>query len=282
MTKNHKLLLQDYLKDSTDLRLSLFATMLNSLFKLDKKNKEQLVRLIDDYKLDQSKMRLDMIEKFIGGASQEKGLFKPKQAKEVKASPVQTAELKELSDNEKQMNNLRSALSALLRTPNWATNISVKNQIDDLRAQLQPLEMKAGFYDPAPPEKSKLDIIFGLFGHWDDPESLAYEMFHGNRPRLEVRTNQDVPQAIRDLIVLSGKQMRQFYVTSNEMSGGVKGTNHRPIWTLVDAASGQGPANSNFIETNLQTGQTTNMDKASGGFAQVGGVNLNGAGWNKK
>jgi len=48
MNKNNKLLLNDYLKDSTDLRLSLFATMLNPLFKLDRKVKEQLIKLIED------------------------------------------------------------------------------------------------------------------------------------------------------------------------------------------------------------------------------------------
>jgi len=182
-----------------------------------------------------------------------------------------------MSKDNKEMNDLRTQILSLIRMrqPGLA-NVMLENQINDLKSKLHLFESAAGMYDACPPEKSKLDVIFGIFGHWDDPESLSYEFIHGHRQVIQIRSNQDVKQAMLDLIVLSGQQLRQFHIANNEMAGGVKGVAHMPTWTLTDVSSGIIPKNNNFIT--MVDGKISDLDIGR----YVPQPKLTGASWNQK
>lgn len=279
MNKNQKLLLNDYLQDNSDKRLALFISMLNTEFKLDKKNKEQVMQLISDYKLSPNNQRLNILEKFIMGSKKPDGLFRPKKAKDIAAgiSKLEPEEIK-LSEDQILAESIRKQLMPLFQSRgSGIMSAKTEEKIKELQDELKVIEARLGMYDVVPPEKSKLDIIFGLFGHWNDPESIAYELRCGNQPQVQVKSNQDVRGAFIDMQALSGETFRQFHLTSNELQGGTKGVKHVAVWTFVDVRSGLGPRDSNFIETNLDTGETKNAAGNSGNFAGVGRPNLNSA-----
>ncbi len=284
MNKNHKLLLNDYLKDSSEKRLSLFISMVNSQFKLDKKSKEQVISLIEDYKLDNSKQRLNILETFIAGNKKEDGLFRPKTAKKIAAGEIkqtveEVKETKQISEDNIKADAIRKTMMGLMRSrrPDMF-NQKLEAQIDELKAELKPIEERLGCYDVVPSEKSKLDVIFGVFGHWDDPESVAYELRCGIRPKIQIRTDQDVRQAFADMVLLAQVAFRQFYLTNNALAGGTKGVKHVTIWTFVDAKSGLGPQDTNYVETNLDTGETKAITSGNAGqFSNTARPNLNNA-----
>lgn len=247
MLKTHKLLLNDYLKDKTDLRLLLFANSINPTFKLDKKTKDGLISLINDYERDVSnKMRIKNIESFLGLVVNQAGRGKRITPSEIKVmTPEKKAEISELNLKMEEIRDKIHALRRRLHVGNPA-NDRINDEIDVLMAELRPYEEEAGYYNPAPPEKSQLDIILGLLGHWDDENSIAHELIYGNRPRVEIRTSTDIPAMIFNLGRLSGKTVRQFYCQNNCISGSLSASgkqDNQMIWVLTDPKSGLQPMN---------------------------------------
>lgn len=280
LNKNQKLLLNDFIKDKTDLRLTLFAGSVNPNFKLDKKNKEQLSLLIADWILDNNNLRLKTIENYLGASANENlgNVYKPKQAKAVKQTAAEIKINAENSELVKKMEAIRARIVQLRNSVrgNPFPPQSVINAIEEAKSELFPLENEAGMRNPQPPEKSKLDIVLGILGHWENPESTAHEMIYGNRQKFAVQTNANLREIIGWLAELSGKQVRRMYCQNNEMQGGIKGAVHKPTWILTDADSGQAPMNDRFVT--MVDGKISNLDLSK----SIESPNLSAAGWAPK
>jgi hypothetical protein len=277
LTKINKLQLDDYNRSKTDLKLSLFALGINPEFKLDKKTKTLLIDLIDSYNTDLSPLRLKAIERFIIGETKpmsEKRIT-PKQIKEAKNNPegeVAKAVVKN-SENYQKMERIREEIGFIRQIPADKRTRESEADLQKALKELFVLEKEDGMYDPVPPEKSKLDVVIGLLGHWEDPESLAYELYHGNRQQITIRTNDNVKGVISDMIYLAGKPCRGFYVNNNMMSGMSGKSGFVMTWTLTDVKSGIRPKNDRY--STLVDGKESDMDlfsKFGGQLATVGPV----------
>lgn len=284
MNKINKLQLEDYINDSKPLNLVLFATGLNPEFKLDKSHKEGLSELINKYKLDKSKDRLKIIENYILGNTKVKDI-----SKRIKPSQIIKAEENKLTSEESEdleakkakalaMDKLRQQIMICRRVPASSRSVQSEGELQDLLNQLRKLETEAGMYDEVPPEKSKLDSIFAMFGHWDDPESLAYELRFGNRQVIEIQTSDNVKGVFEDMIKLSGKEFRQFYITNNIMSGGARGFKEK--WFLTDVRSGVRPKNQNI--SNMVDGVESDVDITKIGSQIAGPIAVGQAIWSPK
>jgi len=283
MKKLNLLQLNDYISSPTPLNLSLFASGLNVEFKLDVKHKKELSELINKYVNDKSPARLKIIENYIGSNSKEVKTtrVKPselKAAKENKLTPKQAEDLKEKSEANDKMEKLRNQIMLYRRQPASTRSVQTESELQGLLRELFKLETEAGMYDPVPPEKSKLDSVFAMFGHWEDPESLAYELRFGNRQVIEIQTSDNVRGVFEDMMKLSGKEFRQFYITNNIMQGGAKG--FREKWTLTDARSGVKPKSNNY--SNMVDGAESDVNILGVGSQIAGPVNLGTAGWTPK
>lgn len=269
MTKNNKLLLEDYLRDKTDLRLSLFANSINAAFKMDKKSKEQLRLLIADYELNKLPARLKIIESFVGVT------------KEVSKARIKPSELKSqtLSREQIEAPKKNSELEMLYRkaaTYRQSKNFDLNEEYVKCLNRIKELEIEAGLYDVKPPEHSQLSLVLGILGHWDDPNSIAHELIHGQKSRIVIESGVQIRDLIKWLGELSGQNTRQFYVQSNEMSGSLQQGNKQPIYTLTDARYGA-PAKNNFVV--MLDGQINNDLPIS---KMIQSPNMSQAGWAKE
>lgn len=241
MNKLNKLQLQTYITKPTDLNLSLFACGLNVAFKLDKSHKAALKELVEQYNADQNKMRLDIMERYIMGNTKPMATnrIKPSELKRLKENPEPelVKKVEEMSIAAKEMEKLREEIMVYRRIPATGRSLSSEQALQEAIRKLFVLEKDAGMYDDVPPEKSKYDVVIGLLGHWDDPESLSYELFNGNKPQIQIKTNDHLPGIIADMQKLADKYTRKFYVSNNMMSL-MGGNNCVTTWTLTDVNSG--------------------------------------------
>lgn len=246
MTKNSKLLLEDYLKDKSELRLSLFANSVNNLFKLDKTSKEQLKTLIADYELNKLPARLKIIDSFLATNKEVPAArIKPSDIKNNTVTKFQ----KDAPKANEELKSLQKQMQAYVgRGRNWDLN----EKYIELSNKIKEIETKAGMFNEYPREeaiaKAKLDIVLGLIGHWEDSKSIAYELINGTRPRITIKSGVDMKDILQWLTELSGKQARHFIVQNDDLSGSLYGraSNSNPTYTLTDVHSGLQPIKDNF------------------------------------
>lgn len=260
MKANHKLLLSDYKNDKSDLRLGLFVHSLNSNFLLNKKSKEQIKLLLEDYFKDEAnKVRLKAIEQFVSSVDNNfKGnTIKPSDMKkklskeEIVQNEKNKEEIAKLDELRYKLNAVRRQISPYAQNKKPAPFELIELEMKT-KAELDQLEILNGSKNPdsgpqvnsVDPLKSKLDIILGVLGHWEKEGSYSHELVYGTKQRFVVQVNQDVKQAYQHLLELCPKPVRQFWVQHNEIAGGGKG--FKPTWTFTAVDSGLAPIEDKF------------------------------------
>ncbi len=256
MEKMQLLLLNDYLNDSTDIRLSLFANRVNSLFVLNKKNSQSLKQLINDYKNDKTnKMRLKNIESFLGANSSiPKNRLKPSQMKEL--TPEKVAVIRK---EKTEFDKLIEELGRFKSIHNWGANPTLLAKISELQMKVDDMDRERGGFDAKPPEQTYLDIVLGAVGHWDDTESIAYELINGNQPRITINSGQNFEIILYWLAALSQKQLRPWMVQTNKGYGTTAGKFTEQV-ILTDKRSGLSPIKENNVAFSIGPEGTTEVN----------------------
>lgn len=250
MTKTQSILLEDYLRDKTDVRLSIFVGSLNPEFKLNKVSKEQIKLLISDYSLDRNRTRLKNIETFLSGGSEVKQV-KVVGKKSAGIEQPKVNKLTSLLGEEKDQdtielitltNELKELRSRYMGNPNWS-------RIDDERRifllnRINEIEHSKGYFndDPLAQEKTEIAMIKGTIGDWTDSRTAAYAMLYGNRPQFMITVPYKPEFLLEILKKHSGVEPRQFIIKSiiggsvlNKTS--IKGTTYQ----FTDNSSGLEP-----------------------------------------
>ena len=251
MDKNSKLLLEDYLKDPTQMRLFLFASRVSPNFKLTKANSPALAQLILDYQTDPKPVRLKNIETFLGNVPLPKNRIKPSDMKKMSTVQSQTVK-KEKTEFDKK----REELGRLKATPGWGENSSLRDKIFALQEEVNELDRQQGGFDPQPPEATYLAIVIGAVGHWEDPNSIAYELIHGTQPRITLDSGQNFNLILDWLQQFSGKPLRPWIVQTNKGYGTMQGKFKEQV-ILTDQRSGLPLIKENNVSLRISDGQVT-------------------------
>lgn len=262
MNKSQTLLLADYLKDSTDLRLLTFVTCLNPAFKLTKSAKEQVKLLISDYQKDPSKQRLRILESFILEKVEVKG------SKIVKKKPVdqlqaliapQTEEDKKVGrifEIEKEIKQIRQVMvSTELPKHELERFHTLKNELMHLemdmgRSGYDPAFGEANNPDPNAKEKSELALVMGCVGDWNRPGTFAHEIVNGSKPQFYISgkgKNSDAFDMNKILVWLEkfvGKPIRKFDCKFQFVRGQGEGSG----WVLTEKESGMAIPDENVAD----------------------------------
>jgi hypothetical protein len=254
------LLLNDYLKDSTDLRLSLFVNSINPVFAVNKKNSDSIKQLISDYKLDNSKQRVKNIENYLNSAVETKETktkrFKPSELKNMPKSElaaVSKAVIKERTEIEKK----EELLLNLKRTENWNMNPALLEKITGLQSELNELYRERGDYEIKPPEATYFAIVNGFLGHWEDEGSIAYKLVNQLEPRIIVNCSMDPVTLINWLEQLSGKQIRNNYWCQSNKGYGVQSSSFKEQAIFTNKCSGLSPVKENNVSIQIDSNGTS-------------------------
>ncbi len=236
MNKLNKLLFEDYKKDNSDLRLELFVNSINSEFELNKKNKIQVRQLLADYNSDPSKAREKLLENYIGGSTAKVTKSSKKEIKLVTASKEDTDDYKRMKDLGTKINKLKSQNPSIQRN----------TEIETLSKELLDLETAAGYFadDPKAQEKTEISLLKGILGDWETPNTMAYEILNGGRPRLNITSIYEIPMLLKWLERYSGQQPRQFDIAHTVANNGFKNT-----WVLTEKGSGLPPVETSITQT---------------------------------
>lgn len=252
MNKSQTLLLEDYLKDSTDLRLLTFVTCLNPAFKLNKSAKDQLKMLIADYHKDPSKQRLRILEGFVLEKVEVKGakVVKKKQVDQLQALIApQTEDEKKVArifELEKEIKQIRQVMvSTELPKSELERFHTLKNELMHLEVDLgrsgyDPMSGSAFNPDPNAVEKSELALVMGCVGDWNRPGTFAHEIVNGSKPQFYISGKGknsdafDMKKILEWLEKFVGKPIRKFDCKFQFVRGQGEGSG----WVLTEKDSG--------------------------------------------
>lgn len=268
MTQNHKLLLNDYLKDPTDIRLHIFANSVNKSFELNKKNIPALKSLINDYSLNPIPSRLKNIETYL-----EVNKSIPKANKSLAQLKTLTPkDLKEeLSDTQKEMNTLANSINRLKSAK--ATPQSL-DKISELEVKLNELKTSKGDFDRTDMEKilnkNWMDNVLGILGHWDDSNSIAYKLVNGIGPRIEIKTGMPLAPVLEALEFFSNTKFRHLWWNQTNKGYGSQSTGFTEMTILTLANSGLSPIKENGVSTDIRSGQEINSNVNFGSISIPG------------
>ncbi len=216
MNKLNNLLLEDFLKDSSDTRLFLFINGINKDFPVTKASKTAVRLLIEDYKADKSKLRLKTIEKYLSNG--ESSAKKPKVNKLIAlVGPKVEKDPKVL-----RMMALRDSIQQMRQTPHQLTELIAAEK------ELNKLETEAGLRSSKDPkdwtpeerqqsvQASEISLLKGAFGDWHDPKSFAHEILYGNKPKFILqRDTIGTPEFLMELLEkYSGSRARKLVATT--------------------------------------------------------------------
>lgn len=226
----NKLLLEDYLEDETDLNLNLFVNSVNSEFKINKKNKESIVSLINKYKKDKTKLRLGSIYNYLGIDNK---INKKQQNKPLSIEP--NLKLKQKTQAQIDIDRIQKEINDSVKTIKDSKNNPdvikfVTVQIKDLEKQMnvalmkRESEIKANV-DPNAKEKYEKAEVLRILGDADKPETLAAKILNGDALNVTIKTSTDPNVLIKNLFQYAGKSPYEY------SSGLVDGMNNK--WKIT-------------------------------------------------
>ena len=247
MNKTQLLLLGDYSKDPSDIRLSLFAKSYHPSIKLSKSDRVELKTLISDFQQDPSTIRKKLIDSHFSGLSGISGKG-PTPSPTIDSTYAMTDEsnfktlLDPLGDLEgKRIVELSQSLSELYRRlNNDPNNKELREQVETGKRELFKLENAKGLYgdsDPQAQEKSEISVLKGILGDWEKETSIAHELLYGQKASLQIKSPLSLKNLLVNLEKYSGHKPREFHLTYNIAQG-----NRDTTWTLIDKKSGLPPA----------------------------------------
>ncbi len=197
MNKNTLMLLEDFIKDGSDIRLSILCKNLNPYFKLDKKNKEQVKLLINDYVGDRNKGRLKVIESLILNQSPLFGKRNNKNDTQIQSKTSTlpnklTSLLQTPSKEMMECNILREEVVSLRAMAGTNPSMMVQLNLPQKEAKLKMMETalglrneKAGF-DREATEDNERTLLISTLGYWEDKNSLSHEILYGHQNLLTI------------------------------------------------------------------------------------------------
>ncbi len=231
MNKNQDLLLQDYLKDRSDTRLSIFVSSVNPSFKLTKGNKEHVKLLIADWESDKSKLRLKNISLFLSADSDIVLNKKSATKKNFKLSKIENEtlsdtdiayreanqELKELVDSLKE--NIKDKEIVAILKPQIA---DVERRIDVI-ARKKDVELASSIN----PEQEERKILIKIFGDPTDPSSLAHRVLNCETNAFKLTSIYNPEVMIKRLFSLNYKEYMEY-------NAGIvgQGVGNCPVWLV--------------------------------------------------
>jgi hypothetical protein len=185
--------LNDYLAESNSINLRMFALSVSP----NPYKASELKNLIEKYRKDQTKLRLQAIEAYLGNAQ------KPKASKSKGPTPINYLPKVATDPKFEELVDLRKKYTANLKLAG-SKKAAEENEI--LKAQIDALESELGLrfdYQNIPQSavlESKQALVRSIFGDWQDPKSIAYEILNGSKPYFQMQS--------KNLSLLGGGQTR--------------------------------------------------------------------------
>ena len=201
-----KILLADYLKDPSDMRLDILCANLNPAFKLIKSNKSQIKLMIEDYSKDPSKQRLKILTTFIGGVTAPKSLRKIKSKMEAQQNQEPDEYIiiqKEMAELNKQIVDAKgdkmiiNALANPYKMLEARLEVAIRDRDRRMLAQLDPVKIEK-------------EMILKLFGNPEDVTSHAYKILNGYANDFQMQMNPDPTVMIKKLFAHNGKEPYEY------------------------------------------------------------------------
>ena len=255
MNKIHKLLLKDYYKDTTEMRLNLFVSAVNPNFILNKKTIPLVKQLLEDYRLDPSNSRLKVLISHISTTTIHPNRLTPTQMKKLTPTEVKISADKTTKEKT-EIDKKESQLLRLLQT-NYGNNPAAQEKISNLREEIDNLrENNEARYAPASQERTWRDNVLGVFGHWDDEDSIAYKLINGTEARITIDTGMPLEPVIQALEYFSGNKNihLNWYVQSNK-GYGTQSVGFKEQAILTNRRSGLQPIKENGVSVDINSGQ---------------------------
>ena len=260
LNKIQKLSLTDYLNDTTDIRLKIFLKSLNPEFTVTKSSMNDIKAILEDYRKDNNKSRLKLLENYVGGLDvRHARKIKPGTKISILSNP-RAAEYKTLVDECTKLQRIHG---------NGTPNPDIVNRINEFRTKMQSMESELGLKtfdptrgdiaDPAAIAEYEVSLIKGVLGDWEKQGTFAWEILYGAKSSFT-------------LIPPAGKNLDAFGGGSKDSDSEKTGIDH--ILELLGKHSGKRPRNFNVKFFLGQGGEQNN--KISGWqFVELG----SGLGW---
>lgn len=215
MTKTQLLSLNDWIKDPTDINLTLFVHSINPLAKWKKK---ELIALIEKYKGDSfNRIRLRGIELYLNSDKPEKvgkkSINKIKNPPEIPVKQVDPDKLRELEDKKgKYVSNLRKMGSKLAAEENER----LKNEIETLETELG-MRFEWDKLPKGAAEETHRALLYAVLGDPNVQGTPSWELLNGQKTYFELRDSGKnntagfgVDKLIETLEKETGRKIRPF------------------------------------------------------------------------
>jgi hypothetical protein len=224
--------LNDYLSDETELNLKLFIMSVNSLFSLTAKKRPELVALINKYKADNSKLRLQAIESYLGAtAVQKKKIEKIKKEIDIpvvnRNSPEKEILLTKLEELRQEfLQNLSANSPSTINR-----QIEIKKEMHDIELELEMatnMSNKQMMYMGSDGDKeNKLAIFTSIFGDYNQPGTAAWSLVNkGGMTQFSItdsafagmwfNTEMNKPSLDKFVFEVTGKKMIPYQIVENK------------------------------------------------------------------